>query len=324
MATHSRRVLHMTANSTLMFALNAIHSTLANKKCWTQPVESTNSAANMVCLNNKSTVIGQILKNALNGRFFIPALIILSSTSGRAEMQGDGLCVSTHFDEKAFINYVIDGDTVVLNDKRHIRLIGINTPEINRNDMPSEEGALLARQTLIDILQDQTEIRLVYGKERHDRHGRTLAHLYLRNGSNVQARLLFDGLAMPLRIPPNIDLADCYERASQHAKAQSRGLWAFARYKTHDVSSLTGSERGFYFISGKVRYVSESKTSTWINLENNVALRIKKEDLHYFNKARLKSLAGKTIEANGWLYKNNKQLRIRLRHELDLKILQFK
>ncbi|NOG61483.1 MAG: thermonuclease family protein [Proteobacteria bacterium] len=231
-------------------------------------------------------------------------------------------CVSTHFDEKAFVKYVIDGDTIVLSDNRHIRLIGINTPELSHNDKKtSEEGAEKARSTLIELLEEQAQIHLVYGEERFDKHGRTLAHIYDEEGLNIQSEILGRGLAMPLRIPPNLSLADCYDKASLSAKRENRGLWASSRYKPKDVLSLSGSEKGFYFIFGKVERVTESRSSIWVNLENNVALRIHKDDLNFFNKNDLMSLEGKTIEANGWLYKRNKQSRMRIRHELDLKLL---
>ncbi len=262
----------------------------------------------------------QISKNALLGRFFIPAFLILFTPACFSKENPNQDCVSTHFDEKAIIDYVIDGDTVVLKDKRHIRLIGINTPELSHNNNPSEAGAVSAHIALKKMLGNSGVIHLLYGKERLDRHGRTLAHIYA-DGMNIQSQLLEAGLAMPLRIPPNLSFADCYSKASQFAKDQRLGLWALSRYKTHSAKSLSGNEKGFHFISGKVRQVSTSRSSIWINLENNVALRIKNTDLAYFNKSELLSLETKTIEANGWLYKHKGQIRMRLRHNLDLKIV---
>jgi len=232
------------------------------------------------------------------------------------------ICVSTHFDEKASIKYIVDGDTVILTDNRHIRLIGINTPELSHNNnKPSDAGAELARELLIQLLHNQKQVQLLYGKERLDKHGRTLAHLYLNNGLNVQAEILRLGLAMPLRIAPNLSLIDCYSTASLSAKNKGLGLWALSRYKTRNVFSLSGNEKGFYFISGKVKQVAESRSSIWINLENNVALRIHKGDLNNFNKNDVMSLEGKTVEASGWLYHRKKQIRMRIRHQLDLNIL---
>ncbi len=317
-ATHSRLVQRTPASSILTFVLNATHFTPVNRKCWIQQVELINSAKNTGC-NIVLKKHYQIFKNALSGRFFIPAVLILASPICLSEEKLKQDCVSTHFDEKAIIDYVIDGDTVVLNDKRHIRLIGINTPELSHNNSPSEAGAVNARSALKKVLGRTSIVNLVYGLERHDRHGRTLAHIYVSD-MNIQYHLLKSGLAMPLRIPPNLSFADCYYKTSQFAKDQRLGLWELSRYKTHNVKSLTGYEKGFYFISGKVRQVSSSRSSVWINLENNVALRIKNADLKYFNKSELHSLETQTIEASGWLYKHKGQLRMQLRHNLDLKI----
>ncbi len=274
----------------------------------------------MVC-HNDLILQYQTHKNALIGRFFISSLLFLISPLCYSGENQQPNCVSTYFDEKVVIDYVIDGDTVVLKDRRHIRLIGINTPELSHNHEPSENGAEIARDFLIQLISDQPYIYLLYGQERQDRHGRTLAHFYLGNGINIQAEMLRLGLAIPLRIPPNLTFLDCYNTASQVAKKQNRGLWSLPSYQTHDVSSLNGNERGFYFISGKVIKITESSSSLWINLENNISLRIIRDDLNNFNKSNLISLQGKTIEANGWLYKRNKQLRMRVRHKLDLKIL---
>jgi endonuclease YncB( thermonuclease family) len=301
-----------------MFALNAIHFIPASKKCWILRVGSTNSAKSMACRNAQKLNF-QTLKNALNGRFFMPALLFFSSSCYSADNHQPS-CVSTHFDEKVTIDYVIDGDTVILKDKRHIRLIGINTPELGHNKKPSEDGAKIARDSLIQIISSHPSINLLYGQERRDRHGRTLAHLYLEDGTNVQAEILRQGLAMPLRIPPNLTKLDCYNSASQFAKNNNLGLWSLPRYQTKKVSLLNGNERGFYFVSGKVEKITESRSSLWINLENNFALRIIKEDLNNFDKTTLVSLQGKTIEANGWLYKRKGQLRMRIRHPLDLAI----
>lgn len=276
----------------------------------------------MACHHNGLTLNYLFQKNALLGRFFMLAIFFLLSPYSYSNSNQASTCVSTRFDEKATIEYVIDGDTVVLSDDRHIRLIGINTPELSHSsNKSSEAGAELARESLIQLLDNQPHVQLLYGDEHLDKHGRTLAHIFLNNGLNVQAEMLKKGLAMPLRIAPNLSLIDCYSASSLSAKNSERGLWALARYKIHPVFSLSGNEKGFYFISGKVKQVTENRSSIWINLENNVALRIQRDDLKNFNKNDLMSLTGKTIEASGWLYHHKKQLRMRIRHQLDLNIL---
>lgn len=274
-----------------------------------------------VLLPKKKTSYKCRKSNAPFAAVIILSLLILSFETV-AEPIFSEACVSTHFDEEVGIKSIIDGDTVILTDNRHIRLIGINTPEINHDNIKrSDAGALEAKASLAKLLKNQESVHLVYGEERFDRHKRTLAHLSLKNGLDIQAELLRQGLAIPLRIAPNLSLADCYNTASLSAKQKKLGLWALPQYQTRHVLHLKGSEKGFHIISGKVERITESRSSIWLNLQNNVALRLRKDDLNYFNKNDLMSLQGKMIEANGWLYKRNKQLRMRIRHKLDLRII---
>ena len=274
----------------------------------------------MACHKDTEPRQNLILKNALNGRFFISLLILLCSFNTHATSLSNK-CVSTHYDEQSRLDYVIDGDTVVLKDKRHIRLIGINTPEISHNDSPSEPGAEIAKNRLIGLLGKNKTVFLLYDQERKDRHGRTLAHIYLPDGENVQAILLTEGLAMQLIIPPSLLMLECYTLAAEQARKDKKGLWALPDYQPIHVDKLSSKITGFHFITGKVTDVTESRSSIWINLENNVALRIVKDDLRYFDEKELFKLTGDRLEANGWLYKRNGQLRMRIRHSKNITVV---
>jgi endonuclease YncB( thermonuclease family) len=230
-ATLSRHVLPTQVNFTLMSVQNVILFIPVNKKCWIPQVELINFVVSTAC--HKDLVLNNLfLKNALSGRFFMLTIFLLFSSFSYSSTHHPTTCVSAHFDEQAQIDYVIDGDTVVLQDKRHVRLIGINTPELGHDDKRPEPGAEAAYQSLNRLLMDQN-VQLVFGKERLDKYGRTLAHVYLNNGLNIQAEMLINGLAMPLRIAPNLSMADCYASASAIAKQEEIGLWALSRYKTH-------------------------------------------------------------------------------------------
>ena len=190
-------------------------------------------------------MVFQIPKSALKGRFFIAFLLFFATGYCFSNPDLPGICVSTNFKDKALIKKVIDGDTVILADQRHIRLVGINTPELDHDYYSnSEPGALRARDRLVNLIE-RKQVYLEYDKERFDRHGRTLAHLYLVNGANVQAILLAEGQAIPLTIPPNLKNHDCYEFTSELAKRNKKGLWKLATYQPVDVITLTGKERVF-------------------------------------------------------------------------------
>ena len=45
---------------------------------------------------------------------------------------------TVQYDEIAVVDYIHDGDTLRLRDGRRVRLIGINTPELTRDNKPAE------------------------------------------------------------------------------------------------------------------------------------------------------------------------------------------
>ena len=275
----------------------------------------------MACHHKQPIWLDRFSKNALYGRFFILVFLCLQYNLVSAETFKNDICVSTHFDEKAEIKKIVDGDTVILSDDRHIRLVGINTPELKHDGTPAEAGAEMAKARLEQIIQQNKSIYLQYDSEQFDRYKRTLAHLFLKEGTNIQALLLAEGLALPLAIPPNLRNLECYLAALGFARENKHGLWDLPRYQGRAVSKLSGKERGFYIISGTVQRIGESRSSIWLNLGHNVALRIAREDLPYFNIQQLTSLRHKHVQAKGWLYRKKGQLRMRLRHNSDLSIM---
>lgn len=88
--------------------------------------------------------------------------------------------------DTAFIDRVIDGDTIVSNETS-IRLLGINSPE------KGEKYYSEAKEFLEDLILNKT-VRLEFGKEREDRYRRTLAYLYLGN-ENINLKLVEKGYA---------------------------------------------------------------------------------------------------------------------------------
>jgi len=321
-----------------MFAHNAIHSIPANRKCLIQQVALINSTRNTVC-NIDHRNIDQCnidkehrffsIKGAHYGRLFICQAIFLAFSfpgSQAYSTPADNILLAScdlgAADETAEVTHIIDGDTVILRDGRHIRLIGINTPEIGRNGKASEPGADAAQKHLQSLLQGHKQIFLKFDAEEFDRYERTLAHLFLPDGENIQANLLAEGLAIPLTIPPNLIYLDCYLHHSNQAIASQRGLWSLQQYKPLASTTLDKNIRGYHVITGRVERIGESRSSIWINLREKVALRIKRKDLIYFNAPELHDMEGKMIQVRGWIYNKNKEVRINLKHRSDMMIIE--
>ncbi len=251
----------------------------------------------------------------------VKTLLIVSSTLSAMNLHAEPLCRTTSYDQHVRIDYVVDGDTISLVNGDSVRLIGIDTPEIGRDGQAHQQGALAARHYLEDLLRLEVKYPIVYGVERHDHFGRSLAHLFLPAGENVQALLLKQGLGTSLTIPPNLGFLDCYQQLSRQARANRRGIWGLRQYQAVKVTELSGKERGYRIIEGPIVAIGKSRSSIWLNLENNFAIRIIRGDLEYFHGLQFSNLKGMHIQARGLLYKRNKQLRMRLRHKVDLRIL---
>jgi endonuclease YncB( thermonuclease family) len=116
---------------------------------------------------------------------------------------------------------VIDGDTVVLDDGRKVRYLGINAPE---QGQPNAREAMNVNRRLVSGVV----VRLEFDQVREDRHGRLLAYIH-HHDTLVNEQLLADGLAHVFTMPPNTRYAERFLRAQQRAKAAKKGMWKAVR-----------------------------------------------------------------------------------------------
>jgi micrococcal nuclease len=123
----------------------------------------------------------------------------------------------------------VDGDTFWADDGTSkgvkIRLIGVDAPE-SRKTFKKEVGYFgkEAKAYLTNLLIGKS-VRLEYDVNRTDQYGRTLAYVYLQDGSFVNADLVKNGYAMTLTIPPNVKYADEFVKLQEDARENNRGLW---------------------------------------------------------------------------------------------------
>lgn len=219
------------------------------------------------------------------------------------------------------ISQVYDGDTVKLSDGRKLRLIGIDAPEIGQGKRPPQALAITATQALRKLLATSPNLRLRFDAELKDKYRRQLAHLYLQNGTSVEATLLEQGLATALTVPPNTWNLTCYQAAEQRARSARRGIWALSAYQPVDTAALPARAEGFRLIKGRVERVGKSRKSIWLNLDGNVSLRIDREDLPYFKGYDLEQMKNRRVLARGWLHPQKRGSMMRIRHPAALEQL---
>jgi micrococcal nuclease len=230
-------------------------------------------------------------------------------------------CATEHIDEYARITKVYDGDTLRLDDGRKLRFIGINTPELAHDDKPGEPLAQEARYRLTQLIPPGSQIGLVYGKQRKDRHRRTLAHVFTPNGFNVSSALIKEGLAFAIVVPPNDRYVECYFSAEQQARMQSRGIWSNPYYNPADSRTLADSTRGFKLITGKITGIGQGKKNIWLDMGNNFALKLPRKNQRYFTNTPIKQLINKQFSVRGWVSYYNGKLRMSLNHPAMMEML---
>ena len=127
------------------------------------------------------------------------------------------------------VSKVVDGDTFWVEDGSEkglkIRLIGVDAPE-SRRAFGREVGhyGKEAKEYLTKML-DGKVVRLEYDVGRKDRYGRTLAYVYLEDGTFVNADLVKNGYAMIMTVPPNVRYAELFLELQREARENGRGLW---------------------------------------------------------------------------------------------------
>jgi len=136
-----------------------------------------------------------------------------------------------------YVSRVVDGDTLKLSGGERVRLIGVDTPEVHYSDKLLRDAKKSGRdvaaiQAMGKKASDFTKslcggkrVRLEFDAEKHDRYGRLLAYVYLEDGTFVNAKIIEEGYAQVMTIPPNVRYADRFLRLQREAREKLKGLW---------------------------------------------------------------------------------------------------
>ena len=119
---------------------------------------------------------------------------------------------------------VVDGDTLLLDGNERVRLIGVNTPESVDPRRPVErfgkEAAVFTR-----VMAEGKQVRLEYDHERLDQYGRTLAYVFLPDGTLLNEVIIREGYGFAYTRFPYRRM-DHFRELERQAREHGRGLWA--------------------------------------------------------------------------------------------------
>lgn len=127
------------------------------------------------------------------------------------------------------VTKVVDGDTFLGDDGSakgiKVRLIGIDAPE-SKNVFKKKIGYYCkeSKAFLTQMLKGK-KVKLVCDIDSLDRYGRTLAYVYLENGTFVNAEMIEQGYAMVMTVPPNVKFSKVFVGLQRLAISKKNGLW---------------------------------------------------------------------------------------------------
>jgi endonuclease YncB( thermonuclease family) len=227
------------------------------------------------------------------------------------------------------VKKVIDGDTVILDSGEHVRLVGIQAPEIARDDSSGQPYGPEATETLKKLIGNQ-KIRLEMAEEPRDRHGRILAYLYPQNGNGegemLQIGMLKAGAAMLYTFPANTVHVEAFRKAENNARASQKGLWQLASYKALTAENADQGMGQYRVVEGTIRQVAKVRGSWYLNFGENwkedFTLFIERKHLKRFSSGDMhpQGWEGRKIRIHGWIFPKNGPM-IQLTHPQQIELL---
>jgi len=217
-------------------------------------------------------------------------------------------CPLTRGDTRA-IARVLDGETLLLDDGRHLRLIGALAPRAG--DVGATSGTWPPENATRDALAELAVGRsavLWHDIAQSDRYGQVLAHVMI-DGAWLQGTLIARGLSRAYSRPGGDACTEALAKLERRAREEEHGLWANAAYRVRaasrdDWGTAAGS---FHVVSGTVRRVSRGSGEVFVSLGARRGRAYPLAAVVPGNRANLtggiavRSLVGRRVLVRGWI-----------------------
>lgn len=203
---------------------------------------------------------------------------------------------------------VHDGETLILDDGRLLRLVGALAPRAG--DVGATAGSWPPENEIraaLAALVEGRSVRLWHDAVRRDRYGQVLAHVMI-GGDWLQGMLVSRGLARAYGRPGSDACSEVLAMLERQAREQGLGLWASAAYRLRlasrgDWARAIGS---FQVVSGTVRRVSRG-AEVYLALGTRTGRAYPLAAVVAANRAELsggvapRALVGRRVLVRGWI-----------------------
>ncbi len=207
---------------------------------------------------------------------------------------------------------IVDGDTVVLQDGREVRLVGLQAPKLalGRRNFEDWPMAAEARTALMALVANK-EVSLSYGGRREDRYGRLLAHLHLADGRWVQGAMIAQGMARVYSFSDNRTCVRDLLRLETQAREVQTAIWSDPYYsvlmadRPEKLLSYTDS---FQLVEGIVQSAAFVRGRLYLNFgddwRDDFTVTVAPSDARQFPQD-LELYRGARIRVRGWIKSYN-------------------
>jgi len=230
-------------------------------------------------------------------------------------------------EREATVERVIDGDTFVLTTGERVRLIGVDTPELQKEDMPVQYYAEEARQFLTRMVEGR-QVTLKSDWQGKDQYERTLAYVYLEDTIFVNLEIVKQGYGFAYTRYP-FEYMESFRKCQRQAMAQSAGLWGRTLSqdtgKTIDPSDAYEHYGEEVIVEGKIVRTYNSGKACFLNFhedwENHLTAVIFAADFEKFPDSPEKLYLGKRVKIIGKIKKYKDAPEIILNAATEIQIL---
>lgn len=174
--------------------------------------------------------------------------------------------------EEAYIERVIDGDTVKTAAGQTIRLLGVDTPEIdwenNEDEFYAEEAKNFTTNNLLE-----KNVSLEYDQEKEDHYKRSLAYIF-KDGENFNLKLLEKGYATLMIVAPNDKYELEFKKAVERARKTELGLWSQILELEEELPIISYHEANQYLgsrviVKGKILNTAAADSVNYLNFSDD-------------------------------------------------------
>ena len=170
-----------------------------------------------------------------------------------------------HLPDEVLVTKVIDGDTIVVEGGREIRLLGIDADE---KDYPCYESAKIFLEKLVL----NKRVKLEKDEQNVDQYGRCLRYLIL-DSKNINLELVKEGEAVCRFLKPNLKYKEVCEKLEKEAIKKKIGC-KWKKEIKGEYQTISACKAKNYI--GEIAFVEGNVVSTYRSAKNNIFLNFER------------------------------------------------